>query len=161
MAIGVVVDTGPLIHLAQADAVGLLEVFDSIVVPKTVIDEVRNGTVLEALNDLNYTIETEVDTEEEFPALDPGETAAVALADDHESILLTDDLDARKLANELGIEVHGSIGVVLRGYALGKLSKVEARKLIQALKVDTSLYLADPLVEYALQVLESDHPSWR
>ena len=39
----VVADTGPLIHLAQADVLALLELTGEILVPGTVLDELERG----------------------------------------------------------------------------------------------------------------------
>lgn len=160
MATEVVADAGPLIHLTQADALSLLGAFDSVAIPKTVIEEIGDRDVLDALEDVRYSVEPVDYTDGDYPTLDPGETAAIRLAADRGSILLTDDLAAREVADGRGIEVHGSIGVVLNGYARNQLTKAGATELIRALKRDTSLYLADPLVEYALRQIETDYSGW-
>lgn len=116
MAGHVVVDAGPLIHLTQADALHLLHEFQIVTIPQTVLQEVDQGGVLDGLSELDYEAEEATHSDEDFPALDPGETAAITLARKHGAILLTDDLSARETAADLGIDVHGSIGVVLFGY---------------------------------------------
>lgn len=156
----VVVDAGPLIHLTQAGALSLLDEFEAVAVPQTVLEEVNSGGVLDGLSEVDHAVEEITHSDEDVPTLDPGETAAIILARDVGAILLTDDLPAREIAADLGIEVHGSIGVVLYGYGRGRLSTTEAEELIRALEHDSTLYLADPLIEYALQVLETDHPDW-
>jgi len=55
------------------------------------------------------------------PDLDPGETAAIAVAVERGAVLLTDDLAARVRATDLDVEVHGSLGVVALGYSRGHL----------------------------------------
>lgn len=160
MASPVVVDAGPLIHLTQAGALSLLEDFDIVTVPQTVLEEVNSDEILNALSEIEYVVEEVTHADEELSPLDPGETAAITLARKTEAILLTDDLAAREIAADLGVEVHGSIGVVLRGYGKGRLSTEEAEVLIQSLQHDSTLYLADPLIEYALQVLKTDQPGW-
>lgn len=160
MARHVVVDAGPLIHLTQAGALRLLGEFETVSVPQTVLEEVSDGGVLDALSRLDHAVRAIDRSDEEFPSLDPGESAAIVLARESGAILLTDDLAAREVAADLDIEVHGSIGVVLDGYGRGHLTAGEAEGLVRALKRETTLYLADPLVEYALQVLESDYPEW-
>lgn len=153
MAGHVVVDAGPLIHLTQAGSLSLLDEFEALTVPQTVLDEVEDGGVLDALSSVDHA-------GEEFPSLDPGETAAIVRARDDDAVLLTDDLAARETAADIGIEAHGSIGVVLYGYSRGRLSAGEAEAIVRALRHDTTLYLAAPLVEYALHRLESDQPDW-
>lgn len=160
MAGHVVADAGPLIHLSQAGGFSLLDEFETVAVPETVLEEVDSDEVLDALSAVDHAVEEITHADQEFPTLDPGETAAINLAKDEGAILLTDDLAAREIAADLGIEVHGSIGVVLHSYGRGILSAEEAEELIRALKHDSTLYLAQPLLEYALQVLEMDHPDW-
>lgn len=79
---------------------------------------------------------------------------------ERDAILLTDDLDARNTAGEEGIEVHGSVGVVLYGYSQGALSADAAKRTFRELKQDTNLYLSTPLVEHAIESVESDDAAW-
>ena len=47
--------------------------------------------------------------------VDPGEASAIALAHEIEiNFLITDDLDARKLATKLGLDIIGTLGILLR-----------------------------------------------
>lgn len=47
--------------------------------------------------------------------VDPGEASAIALAHEIESnFLITDDLQARKLAAKLGLTIIGTLGILLR-----------------------------------------------
>lgn len=161
MAGHVVADAGPLIHLTQADGLHLLVAFDEVSIPQTVLDEARGGGVSEALDTIDHTVRAVDYATDDFPTLDPGESAAITVCLDSDAILLTDDLAAREVATNLGIEVHGSIGVVLYGYAHDHLDDSEAKMLIRSLKRDTTLYLADPLVEYALRVIEADYDGWQ
>lgn len=68
----VVADTGPLIHLEQADALSLLELTGEVLVPKTVLDELERG--LTDVPELEFSVEqADIDTESGYPHLDPGE----------------------------------------------------------------------------------------
>lgn len=155
----VVADTGPLLHLAQANVLGLLELTGEILVPQTVLDELDRGST--DISGLEYTVvPIDFDTETVYSHLDPGETAALVLCTERDSMLLTDDLDARRTANEEGIEVHGSVGVVLYGYSQGELSKETAKRVLRDLKQDTNLYLSTPLLEHAIELVESDDAGW-
>lgn len=107
----------------------------------------KSGGVVEALSELDCDVEEAPRSDMDFPALDPGEAAAITLAQLHGAILLTDDLSARETATDLGIEVHGSIGVVLFGYGRGRISTEEAKELVRALEHDSTLYLGEPLIE--------------
>lgn len=155
----VVADTGPLIHLEQAGALSLLELTGEILVPKTVLDELDTGPT--NVSKLEFSVEpVDIDIYSVYPHLDPGETAALAVCTDRDAILLTDDMDARSTANEEGIEVHGSVGVVLYGYSQGTLAEETAKGTLRELKQDTSLYLSAPLIEHAIELVESDDAGW-
>jgi predicted nucleic acid-binding protein len=69
-------------------------------------------------------------------------------------------MDARNTANEEGIEVHGSVGVVLYGYSQGESTEDAAKRTLRELKQDTSLYLSTPLIEHAIELVESDDAGW-
>lgn len=153
----VVADTGPLIHLEQADALSLLELTGEILVPKTVLDELDAGPT--NASKLDFSVE-QVDIDSAYPHLDPGETAALLVCTDRDATLLTDDMDARSTANEEGIEVHGSVGVVLYGFSQGALAEETAKRTLRELKQDTSLYLSTPLIEHAIELVESDDAGW-
>ena len=155
----VVADTGPLIHLKQADALSLLELTGEVLIPKTVLDELEDGPT--DISELDFSVEgTDIDTDSAYPHLDPGETAATLTCTERDAILLTDDMDARNTANEEGIEVHGSVGVVLYGYSQEVLTEDIAKRTLRELKQDTSLYLSTPLIEHAMKLVESDDAGW-
>lgn len=68
--------------------------------------------------------------------LGAGEAHAIALAQQVQADwLLTDDATARVFAQSLGVEAHGSLGIVLAATALCLLTPAEARNAIQALAV--------------------------
>jgi predicted nucleic acid-binding protein len=84
----------------------------------------------------------------------------MALCTDLDGILLTDDLEARAAAESEGIEVHGSIGVVLYAYGYEAISGEEATGLLRALETESSLYLSKPLLSYALRSVEESEGGW-
>jgi len=155
----VVADAGPLIHLEQADALSLLELTGEVLVPKTVLDELEDGPT--DVSGLQFSVEpADIDTDSVHSHLDSGETAALVICSERDAVLLTDDMDARKTANEEGIEVHGSVGVVLYGYSQGTLTEKTAKRTLRRLKQDTNLYLSTPLIEHAIELVEFDDAGW-
>lgn len=155
----VVVDTGPLIHLAQADILTLLELTGDLHVPEPVLEELERGST--DISELAYTVvPVTFDPDTEHPQLDTGETAALVIARQRDGLLLTDDLDARTIAENDGIEVHGSVGVVLYAFSRGELSEAAAKRVLRGLERDTSLYLSAPLIEHAIGLVESDDAGW-
>jgi predicted nucleic acid-binding protein len=155
-----VCDTGPLTHLSEIDLLYLLDEFDELVIPQTVHDELSEGTIPSSLAERDYTIRSVENSSEDYPTLDPGETAAIVLCTEIDAILFTDDLAAREIAETLEIEVHGSLGVIIFSYAQGVFTAAEAKSLIRSLKRDTQLYLSDPLVEYGIQLIEDEYDGW-
>lgn len=156
----VVTDTGPLIHLAEVDALHLLRTFDTVVVPEAVYEELEAGGVPDAFEAGAFEIQSVSAPADAFPELDAGETAALVRCEREDYGLLTDDLAARNAASERGIDVHGSIGVLLRAFSRGALNATETKALIRSLEQDTSLYLSSPLLEHAIHLVESELADW-
>jgi predicted nucleic acid-binding protein len=154
VTLAAVSDAGPLIHLAEIDSLELLAMFDRLLIPETVYKEVEAGGVPDGLADLSYEIveanESRVGTEE----LDAGERAAIAVAKERGIVLLSDDLAAREAASNVGIEVHGTIGVITLGYSRGLLDRDEAASLMRALQRETSLFVTDAVVERGIRMLD-------
>lgn len=148
-----VADAGPIIHLDEIDALGLLSAIDRVLIPQTVYDELATGTVPPALCDVEYEL-VEADPTGLSVDLDPGETAALAVASERSAVVLTDDLAAKNAAAELNVEVHGSIGVIVLAYTRGELSKAEAVDRMRALQAETSLFVTDAVVERGIALLE-------
>lgn len=92
----VVADTGPLIHLGDADALDLLDQFETLVLPETVFAELQAGEVPAGVQRLDYERRPISVDDETWPTLDPGETAALELCRRLDGMLVTDDLDARQ-----------------------------------------------------------------
>lgn len=79
--------------------------------------------------------------------LQPGETEALALALELSgSLLLVDDAQGRKAAAKLGIAYTGTLGVLLRGKAEGK---IPALKPVLELLANRTTFWLSPAVEAA------------
>lgn len=128
----VVCDTGPLIHLSEAEAIHLLKPVGDILIPPAVATELKRNfskwklpgwIQVQPLN-TNNKAQTKIWIQNDL--IDPGEAEAIGLALQKQSDwLLTDDAEARQLAESLGLEVHGSIGLLLWAVASGH---IESRK---------------------------------
>lgn len=150
-----VADAGPIIHLAEIESLSVLSAVDQLLIPQTVYDELEAGTVPLGLDDILYDV-VEADPAALSIELDPGETAALAIATDRSAVLLTDDLEARDAAVDLDIEVHGSIGIIVLAYTRDRISKSSAIDLMRALQSETSLFITDAVVERGVELLEDD-----
>lgn len=154
MTLAAVSDAGPLIHLAEIDSLELLSAFDTLLIPETVYEEVEAGGVPDGISDLSYELVEADERSVESEELDAGERAALAVAREHEVILLTDDLAAREVASDAGVEVHGSLGVIALGYGRGLLDRGEAASRMRALQRETSLFVTEAVVERGIRMLD-------
>jgi hypothetical protein len=127
----VICNTSPLIALERIDRLSVLrEMYGEIVRPQAVADELEAGRdrygLSADLQDANW-IRTEPNPDEMVfhKDLGPGETAAIALAyvTDADLIIL-DDLQARLVAEELGLRITGTLGVLVEAQHSGFLQSL-------------------------------------
>lgn len=86
---------------------------------------------------------------------DIGEAEAIALALQQRSDwLLTDDAQARRFAESLGLEVHGSIGVLLWAVASGLVeNRDQGYRLLNGLQ-RSSLWISERVVTAAGKAID-------
>jgi predicted nucleic acid-binding protein len=160
-------DSGPVLHLAEAHLLWLLEFTGRVCIPEAVEMELRR--LLPEWNSVKpvwlAVVTLEPDREAEARAwrqsglLHFGEAAALALARQLPAAwFLTDDAAARVFAEELGLEVHGSVGVVLRTARDGQLLKEEAFSALDRLS-HTSLWISAPVLADARTALGAFYSS--
>jgi predicted nucleic acid-binding protein len=154
VTLAAVSDAGPLIHLAEIDSLELLSTFDTLLVPEAVYEEVEAGGVPDRLADLSYELVDAGGSRAGTEELDAGERAAIAVAEERGIVLLTDDLAARQAASDVGVEVHGSVGIIALGYGSGLLDRDEAAARMRALQRETSLFVTDAVVERGIRMLD-------
>jgi predicted nucleic acid-binding protein len=86
--------------------------------------------------------------------LDAGEAEAIALAKQVAADwLLTDDAAARLFASALGVEVHGSLGILLWAAAAGHLDRIKAEAALSGLAA-SSLWISRRVLEEARSALQ-------
>jgi predicted nucleic acid-binding protein len=126
-------NTSPLLYLHRVGILDWLpQLFDSIWVPEAVVRELeagRNGgyDVPVALDHPWLSIVNPKITPVHWLALDlgPGELGAMALALEHPSrVVLLDDLLARRTAAAAGLQVWGTLRVLLEGKGRGLVADV-------------------------------------
>lgn len=146
----IVCDTGPVLHLSESQNLKLLELVGEIHIPPDVDQEMRihqeNWAASKPdwiqVTPLLSPYEGEAWTWQQAGLVDAGESAAIALARQLSAEwLLTDDALARILAQSLGIEVHGSLGLVLWAAAKGQLGRSEAEATLNRL-ANSSLWIS-------------------
>jgi predicted nucleic acid-binding protein len=134
----VVLDATVLSNLAVTDDLGLLCALPArFVTVEAVTDELRAG-IDAGYDHLNRAIDaTDVVAVEGTPGsdvlneLDSGESYALCAAQERAGTLATDDLPARELAADRGIELTGSVGILVRLVRRDELSAGEADAILE------------------------------
>jgi len=159
----VYVDATTLIALGSVDALDLLKVLDSeIVILDRISSEVTTEPARTALQrfreetDLGSPTAIDEGTVEQAQTMlgEPGQNGDVALiarvlAHDSDHIaVVTDDQRVRTLAQTLGATVTGTVGIVVRAVAAGRLTAGEAKELIRRLD-SRGLHMTGELREQA------------
>ena len=136
-----------LIGLERIQRLDLLpQVFSPILIPPAVESEVGISALwLIVQTPQNTSTLTVLNTQ-----LDPGESEAIALAlESNDPFLILDDLKARRLANQLGLKVIGTVGMLLRGKQQGVLTEI--KPVLTAL-LAADFRISTALVQRALQL---------
>ena len=157
----IVCDTGPILHLWESAALHLLPLAGAVHIPAVVENELSSfgSNWPRGLPDWIVVTPLAVDSFKEASRwsraglLDPGEAHTLALAQQiRADWLLTDDAAARMVAGQLGLEVHGSLGVVLWAAASGHLAFRDAEEALEAL-ASSSLWVSSRVLREARDVL--------
>ena len=159
----VVSDASPLICLSALRQLDLLQkLYGSVLVPEAVWQEVirspsfsssatpvavsaaRTAGWLQVVAATNRPLVIQLET-----TLDPGEAEAIALAvENKHSLLLIDERDGRQVARALGVEMTGTLGILLRAKSTGHIAAIEP--LIEELIQHHNFRLHAKLVEVIL-----------
>ena len=155
----IVSNSSPLIALAK---IGMLDVLSGVIIPKAVFDEITKPEkeYAKELYEWGKNKVTEVKNRKAVEYLeliiDGGEAETIVLAEElNVDAVLIDDLKARKIANLRGLNVIGTIGVLLNAKDKGLISEV--KPLLEALtkrKIRISKELYDHALELAHEVEE-------
>ncbi len=142
----IVSNAGPLIHLAQISKLKLLKgLFGEVVIPNAVKEEVvergkEKGKadaflIEEGIKDGWIVIVKDVEMSEiaERAGIEEAEAIVIAQARRNSCPVLLDDLAARRFAIGLGLEVVGSIGVLIKSAIEHKISKEAALDALEKL----------------------------
>jgi predicted nucleic acid-binding protein len=157
----VVSNTGPLLHLGEAAALDLLKPAGEILIPPSVETEMRrhddswqrrrpDWVVTKPLDDVH---DREASGWHRAGLLEVGEADAIALARQCGAHwFLTDDAAARVFADSLGLEAHGSLGIVLWAAATGRLTHADAENALDRLG-SSSLWVSLAVMQEARAAL--------
>ena len=135
----VLIDNTVLSNFAKVGRADLIrKVFNRVYVTEQVLEEFRRGVKRGVLPDVNLDFEVLKLKGEETELYDAlrdklgkGEASCLAIAKHRNMKFLTDDSDARKMANVLGVPVSGTIGVLVRCVEKGLITKKEANRILK------------------------------
>jgi len=163
----VVSNSGPLIHLAKIGALWLLEeLFEEILIPIEVERETVNTGIELGYDDakiIGEAIERGKIKVVEYKAhnlslaekygVERGEYLAMMLAIEENCVFLCDDERARELGERKGLEVRGSIGIILMALKNNLITREQAVRYIEKLK--KVMYFSEKLFERVKKMLEN------
>lgn len=158
----VVCDTGPILHLREAGLLNLLERAGKVAIPKGVdseLSEIDASWRDQKPSWISVEVLSGKEASDAFALygtglLGMGEAEAVIMARHLKANwFLTDDTAARTFANMIGLEVHGSLGVILWAAAVGHLIHDEAKMGIEKL-AHSSLWISENILEKTYKALD-------
>lgn len=160
----IISDTTPIISLIKINRLDLLEkLFVEVLIPDAVFKELTTNTLFtneaEIVKKSSFLKVSSVQNQKSLQllqavsGLDDGESEAIILADELKSnILLMDERKGRKVAQRLGINITGTIGVLIQAYNEGMISDVEVKSYLNQLK-NSNIRLSESLIQQALSLL--------
>ena len=151
----VISDTSPLRYLALIDRLELLpQLFGHVWCPAKVRDECchpRAPKILSAFFGSSpewlHIIDDPPVPHAQTTALDSGEAAAITLANQHEGcLLLMDERKGRRVAENLGLRVAGTINIIAEAAVKGVL---DYHQTVSDLRMRTNFHIHDDVVATA------------
>jgi len=163
-----VLDSGPLIHLAEIGCLRLLRIFESLCIPQAVWLEtfgqnrISQNDLGAELNIQHYSVPrselVNFIAKGNLTELHGGEQECLFLCQQREiSVLLTDDMAVRDAARRLKLVPVGSLGIVVAAYEHELISRQHAERCIADLYDVSSLFVTRDLVDLAIENLRL-HP---
>ncbi len=152
-------DTGPMLHLSEINFFEALDIFSQVYIPQEVAHELKKYRtsipskirVTEIASEWEDTVKVLTNQND----LDLGEACALTLALQKKvSLFLTDDLDARVIGKNYNLEVHGTIGILMRAFKEKIIDKKTVVEKIIEINRKSTLFITSDLIKLALQTIE-------
>jgi len=162
-----ITDTGPVLHLHEIRQQERLGIFDSLVVPELVVEELLTYGIDPShlgVARLNVTVlSTEraewepVVSEPGQPTIHPADAQVFVLARSSrfQKPVLTDDLALRRRLESQGATVVGSVGILVRAYTGGHLSRSGLESAVDALFIVSTLHMSRAFRAYVRHLLNT------
>jgi predicted nucleic acid-binding protein len=125
-------------------------VFDTVFAPPTVVAEVRSPLTWLTVQ----TVENSAFVAALKTQMDEGEAEAIALAVELDNvILILDDKKARRVAQQIGLKVIGTVGMLLRAKNQGVITEIKPL-LTELVQVD--FRITNAIIQEALRLSGED-----
>ncbi len=160
----VVSDTTPLITLIKAGQLNVLhKLFGEILIPAAVHKELTaNENYFEEAEQINKSdfirvvfVEDRktVSIIQRAAGLDVGESEAILYAENNNAdLLLMDEARGRRVAMSMGLEIIGSIGILVSACKKGYLSINEAKEAFNKIR-KSNRHISNSLIQDALDII--------
>lgn len=160
----VVADTTPIISLLKIGHLELLQtMFGSVMIPRAVYDEltseitfadevvaVKNATFLDVRTDLPENV---VNMVRKSTGLDLGESEALVLSEQaNADLLLMDEAKGRKIAKLMNFNIMGTVGLLIKAFQLGILSKEQIERSIVIMK-SSGRFISEAIYDKIYQII--------
>lgn len=162
--LAVVSDSSPLIYLTRLRQFPLLQLLhDAVYVPQAVWEEVAvrgqgfpeaaalRGAVSDGWIQIKQPSTAALSLGPEASQLGQADIDSILLARELNAVLLTDDTEARLLAEKVAVKVSGTIGLLIRAKTGGHITQL--RVLLDELRSNTNFRMSDRLYLSALQAV--------
>ena len=146
-------DSGPIIHLSEINAAKAFKIVKEVLVPEEVNNETRNCNVprkkIMQLDDKHKDIAKFLISNY---GIDLGESEAISLCmQEGIQTLFTDDLDARTIAKHYNLEVHGTVGLLVKSFSNGIFTEREVISKLELLRTKSSLFITKDLLDWSIK----------
>lgn len=142
----IITDSGCLIALERIDRLDILSnLFGEVWIPPAVSQEFGR-----TLSWLNVVVPKDQGMVTALKlSIDDGEAEAIALAYEYQCRLIVDDLQARKVAQRLGLQITGTVGILITAKRRGIIDSV--KQVIDSLE-SVGFYVSEALKAQALKI---------
>lgn len=142
----IITDSGCLIALERIDRMDILpSLFGEVWIPPAVSQEFGSSLPwLKVVLPKDQGMITALKL-----SVDDGEAEAIALAYEYQGVLIVDDLQARKVAQRLGLQITGTVGILIIAKKKGIIDSVKGA--IDSLE-SVGFYVGASLKEQALKM---------
>ena len=162
----VISDSTPIITLMKANRLEILnKLFGDVFVPNAVFHEltdnerfteeaalIRHSNFIKIVNVNN---EEAVSLLQKIAGLDRGESEAIIYAEENRAdLLLMDEAAGRNAARKIGLEIMGSIGVLVNAFRVGILSASEIEEAFYRIK-KSNRHISERIIQDALDIVHN------